>query len=167
MANMRISRCRLISSTRAGMSTTPALLTRPLSAAELPVDGGIHGQHLGLVGHVGLDDQRTPARRTHLVGHALRGRGVAGVVDGHVPAALRGQHGRRGADAAAAAGDQKGLAHVLSIGVNGRQRHGRPATSKAKVSVRSTTGLLSSPLKALIQPAPRRSDSGFVSCAPT
>ena len=54
MANMRISRCRLISSTRAGRSTTPALLTRPPSGAELLVDAGEHGQHLGFVGDVGL-----------------------------------------------------------------------------------------------------------------
>ncbi len=53
MRSMRSSRATLIRSTRACMSTTPALLTSAV-AAELGVDLLEHRDHLRLVADVGL-----------------------------------------------------------------------------------------------------------------
>ena len=72
-----------------------------------PVELHEHRHRLGLIGHVGLQQHGAPAQRTHVSGHGLGG-GVLAVVDGHVPAARRGQPGRGCADAAAGAGDEQG-----------------------------------------------------------
>ena len=118
MPNMRCERSTLISSTRAATSTTPALLTRPPSAAELGVDGGEHRQHLGLVGDVGLHDQRAPAGARDMRRDGVRGVGVARVVDGDVPAVAGGAQGGGGADAAAAAGDEEDSVHAPMLGAS-------------------------------------------------
>ena len=76
-------------------------------AAEFAVDALEHRDHLGLFGHIRLHGERVPAQRAHLGGQGLGRSGIAGVVDRHVPARLRGQpHGGR-ADAAAGASDQQ------------------------------------------------------------
>ena len=116
MANMRWQRAAPISSTRAATSTTPALLTSPDSAPASRSSACEHRQHLGVVGHVGLQHPGAAAGGAHLRGHGL-GRGlVARVVDGDVPAARGGQAGGGGADAAAAAGDEEDGVHPPMLG---------------------------------------------------
>jgi hypothetical protein len=81
-------------------------LTRPSSTAELGVDFFKHGQHLRLIGHVGLHRDGLAAGLADLPHHFVGGQRVAGVVDGHRPALAGRKQGRGRAYAARAAGDQ-------------------------------------------------------------
>jgi hypothetical protein len=86
VSNMRRSRATLMSCTRCGWSTTPALLTSPSSGPSSASMRREHRQHLRLVGHVGGHGDGPPAARAHVGRHAVGGRGVARVVHRHVPA---------------------------------------------------------------------------------
>ena len=66
--------------------STPALLTSAPSGGISAVDRREHLQHLGLVGHVGLQRARLAAGREDAVDDALGGVALAGVVDGDGPA---------------------------------------------------------------------------------
>jgi hypothetical protein len=70
-------------------------------------------EHLGLVAHVGLHRHGGAAARANFAHHLVGGQRVAGVVDGHRVAALRGEQGGGGANAAPAARDQEHLVQNL------------------------------------------------------
>ncbi len=74
-------------------------------AAQLRVHGGKQGQHLGLVGHIGLYGQGGAACGADLLHHRIGGGLVALVVHRYRPALARGQPGGGGANASAGTGD--------------------------------------------------------------
>ena len=114
--SMRISRLSRV---------IPALLTR-MSTDPSAVERGLHDRlgRLAAGGGVALDRERPTPEAGDLGGDLLGGVGVAAVVDRDVGALPREGERDRAAQAAAAAGDERGLA--------GQVEHQTPARSRVR-----------------------------------
>mmetsp|Transcript_20833 Transcript_20833/g.79932 ORF Transcript_20833/g.79932 Transcript_20833/m.79932 type:complete len:211 (-) Transcript_20833:2713-3345(-) len=80
--------------------------------AQLGVDALEHAGHLAHVGHVRLHGDDAPAGRAQFVGERVCGGRVADVVEGQIPTGPRTAPGRRCADAARTAGDERDACHA-------------------------------------------------------
>jgi len=107
VSNMRLSRATAMSSTVVWHVHHAGVVHQGSQHAQFGVDSGEHGQHLGLVRHIGLHRDGGATQGADLADHLVGCRGVGGVVDGYGVAFACGQHGAGCADAAAAAGDEQ------------------------------------------------------------
>ena len=76
------------------------------------VDARKHGQHLRLIGHIGLHRHRRAAAGADLPHHLVGRQRVGAVIDSHGKAALRRQQRRGRANAAGGTGDEEGGCHM-------------------------------------------------------
>jgi hypothetical protein len=102
-----------------GLAGDAGIVDERVDPPELAVDRLEHGNDRGLVGGVGLEEHRPAAAGLDLVHDGAGARLAAHIIDADRIAALGRGERRRGADAAAGAGDEGDLGHGISEGRGG------------------------------------------------
>src|SRR5699024_7796023 len=131
--------------------------------APLGTDPAEQGTHIGLLGHVGLDDQGLTAQSTHTLSSLLRSLQPGVVVDHHVTAGVSQVHGARTADAPRGPGDQGNRSgceihrqHAHAAAPTELVRDSIPTCVSAAITFGASGRCRSIPLSALAGPKPTR-----------